>query len=179
VQWQAFCDLSTLKAEIYDGQYYAVDDDGKGFIFDIPTQSLQPLDFVSIDLDATDTPLAFFFYGREKRLYLIRSDFVAGEYYPGYWTLDGSTDAMAWQWASKGFDVPDSGYSWAQVVGDTYPVTFELMDDGDTVQLTKTVSSKEPFRLPALRSRRWRVRLSGDEGQVRALKLATDASELR
>lgn len=81
---------------------------------------------------------------------------------------------LAYTWKSQETVTPLSDFVAARVTGE-YPVTFRLFK-GDTLKLTKTVTSDEPFKLPGGLARTWEVELSGSK-PVQGVTLATSEAE--
>lgn len=80
------------------------------------------------------------------------------------------------RWRSRRFVAPSHPpLSWARVEGN-YPLTFRLYGDGELLG-TRTVTSDDPFRLPAIPHRDADVEIEGDTRGV-AVVLATSVEEL-
>src|SRR6056300_1251662 len=135
--------------------------DQGGFMYDMKTGTLVMHDEYATagyaDL-ATDT------------LYLTYADKTVKK-----WARGTTTKTYTWQ--SKVFTSPQPiGYSAAQVEAESYPVTLKIYGDGTLIQ-TKSVTSRDPFRVPAGKYRDWQLRVEGT-AEVFSIALATSPSEL-
>lgn len=77
-------------------------------------------------------------------------------------------------WKSQVITTPLTDFVCARVTGE-YPITFKLHKDGLT-PFTKTVTSDEPFKLPARIARKWEISLSGTTS-VLGVVLSTTESD--
>lgn len=84
-------------------------------------------------------------------------------------------DALAYTWKSQRVTSPLTDFVAARVTG-TYPVTFRLYKD-TVLKMDKTVSSDEPFKLPAGLARQWEVEVAGSN-TVLGIAMATSEGEL-
>jgi hypothetical protein len=81
-------------------------------------------------------------------------------------------------WRSKKFTMPKPlSFGWAQLEAEAYPMTLKIIADGATVR-EHTVTSRDPFRLPAQGGRDYEMEVSG-EHEVFSIAVAHSASELR
>lgn len=80
---------------------------------------------------------------------------------------------LTYTWKSGDTVTPLGDFVAGRVTGD-YPVTFKLYKNG-TLKMTKTVTSDEPFKLPAGLARTWAVEVSG--GTVLGVVLAPSEAE--
>ena len=133
--WQAI-NPSSIKGCFYEGRYigfYTVSGAKKAFVFDFSNPS--GMYFTDFGVDA---------------LYLDDLQdtlFVLGGVNIQKWDA-GSAKTVTFR--SKLFKMPKptQAFSCAEVVADTYPVTFKLYADG-ALKHTQTAANSNPFRLPA------------------------------
>ena len=64
----------------------------------------------------------------------------------------------------------------AEVIASAYPVTFRLLESNNIVH-TQTVTSRNPFRLPALRGIDYQIEIEG-ENPVQGVAIASTMKEL-
>lgn len=83
--------------------------------------------------------------------------------------------ALTYTWKSADLVTPLMDFVAGRVTGD-YPVTFKLYKNGSLKQ-TKTITSDEPFKLPAGLARKWAVEVSGTNA-VLGIALATSEGEI-
>jgi hypothetical protein len=104
-----------------------------GFVFNLATSDLYDLDFYAI---------AGYRDPATGDLFLVKEDSNT------IWRFDGGA-SLTQVWKSP---VTEAAQPWnpgcAQVLADTYPVTFKLWADG-ALKVTKTVQGKEGFWLPS------------------------------
>ena len=87
-------------------------------------------------------------------------------------------DAKNFVWRSKKFTMPKFlSFGWAQLEAEAYPMTLKVVADGVTVR-EHTVTSRDPFRLPAQGGRDYELEVSGGH-EVFSISVAHSASELR
>jgi len=147
-QWQAL-KPSSMHAYQHDGLYYCFysvgSSDQGGFILDPATSHL-----VFIDLYAT----AGFNDTTDDTLYLVVSDKI-------YKWDSHASSSISYEWKSRLNRAPTPvTYGAAQVLSDSYPVTFKV--DADSNSYTLSVPNDKPFRLPSGYSARdWEVTLTG------------------
>lgn len=132
--WQALVP-STIKGCMYEGRYFGFYNDGtrKCFVYDPANpDGLYFLDFGVDALHLDDL---------QDALYVLDGVNVQK------WDA-GSAKTVTFK--SKLFKMPKptQGFACAEVVADTYPVTFKLYADG-VLKHTQSVASNNPFRLPA------------------------------
>lgn len=145
-QWQAY-NPSSIHAYYWEGAYVAFYDNGTqgGFIFDPTSKN----GLVELGLYAT----AGFNDVADDALYLVVDENIV--------RFNGNT-ALTYQWKSAVEEMPKPlNYGAAQVIADSYPVTFKLYADG-VLKVNKSVADKRGFRLPAgYLATDWEVELSG------------------
>lgn len=132
--WQAI-NPSSIQGAVYERRYfgfYTVGGVRKGFIYDFSNpQGMYFLDFGCDALHMDDLQDVLFILdgGNVKK-----------------WDAGSALTVTA---KSKSYKMPKpiQAFSCAEVVADTYPVTFKLYAD-DTLKHTQTVTANEPFRLP-------------------------------
>lgn len=128
-QWQAL-NPSTIHAYQWEGKYVAFYSGG-GFVFDPASKA-----FVMHNIVAT----AGFNDLLRDTLYLV----IGNEIHTWF-----SGTPKTYTWRSKKFSLPrPTALACAQVEAEAYPVTFKYYADG-VLKLTKTVSSRDVFRLPS------------------------------
>ena len=163
-QWQAFFKPESLHAYQHDNQYIGFYDNGTqrgGFIFDIRSQN-----FILHDVYAT----AGFQDIQRDKLFLAFED--------GSVRVWADGDAKNFVWRSKKFTMPKFlSFGWAQLEAEAYPMTLKVVADGVTVR-EHTVTSRDPFRLPAQGGRDYELEVSGGH-EVFSISVAHSASELR
>lgn len=162
-QWQQFFAPETIHAYAHDNQYIGFYDNGVtrgGFIFDVTSQQ-----FILHDIYAT----AGFRDLQRDKLFLAFEDRSVKVWFDGA--------AKDYTWKSKKFTLPQIvGFSCAQLEAEAYPMTLKVYVDG-TVIHTQTVTSRNPFRLPAKVGRDWELQVEGSS-EVFSLSLATSMTEL-
>lgn len=163
-QWQAFFKPESIHAYQHDNQYIGFYDNGTqrgGFIFDIRSQN-----FILHDVYAT----AGFQDIQRDKLFLAFED--------GSVRVWADGDAKNFVWRSKKFTMPKFlSFGWAQLEAEAYPMTLKVVADGVTVR-EHTVTSRDPFRLPAQGGRDYELEVSGGH-EVFSISVAHSASELR
>jgi hypothetical protein len=165
-QWQAL-NPASLSGYRLGARYVGFYDNGaqqQGFIFD-PNDTRSG--FIYIDSYATAG------YNDPKRdaLYLqVGNDIKRWE---------GADALKAYTWRSKVFSVPQPiNPACAQVVAQSYPVTFKLYADGN-LKITKSVQNAEIFKLPAgFKARDFEVQLEGT-ASVRGVAVGESVEELK
>lgn len=146
-QWQAY-NPPSIHAYYWEGQYVAFYDTGAvqgGFIFDPDAKDgLKSLNFYAT---------AGFSDPAADALYLV----VDGDIVQ----FDAGA-SLTYAWKSGRFVQPKPvNMGAAQVIADSYPVTFKVYADG-VLKATKSVASSRGFRLPAgYQATDWEVELSG------------------
>lgn len=94
----------------------------------------------------------------------------------GEWTPGGNV-FMSYRVRSKVFKQPyPQSYGAAEVVASAYPVTFTLLESNNVVH-SHTVTSRDPFRLPALRGIDYQIELEGTHA-IQGVAIATAMKEL-
>jgi hypothetical protein len=134
-QWLALRP-DTLIASFYEGLYFASYDDGSGrksFMID----PMNPTGLYFLDAGFT----ALHFDELQDQLYVLNGTNVQ--------RWDGGATFMTVTARSKEFRAPAAvNFGAAEVVADTYPVTFRVYADG-VLRHTQTVTSRNPFHLPS------------------------------
>lgn len=162
-QWQAYFAPETIHAYQHDNQYIAFYDNGVdrgGFIYDMRSKQ-----FILHDIYAS----AGFRDIQRDKLFLAFEDRTLTKWNEGA--------IKTYVWRSKKFTMPEvMSFSCAQVESETYPMTLRVIADG-SLMFTKTVTSRNPFRLPSAVGRDWELELEGT-GEVFSLSMATSMTEL-
>lgn len=163
-QWQAYFNPESIHAYQNDNQYIGFYDTGStrgGFIFDMKSGQFILHD-IYVEAGYQDLQ-------RDKLfLALDNKDIKAWGY--------GATKNYIWR--SKKFTMPKPlSFGWAQLEAEAYPMTLSCIADGNVV-LTKTVESRDPFRLPVQIGRDWEMQVEGNS-EVFSIAMAHSASELR
>ena len=162
LQWQAYFAPESIHGYQYETMYIGFYNNGTttgSFVYDTKSQQ-----FALTELYATAGYLDL----RDDRLFVKVGTTIRG------WT-EGA--ALTYTWRSKKFTLPQvSGMSCAQVEAETYPVTAKYYAEGTLVH-TQTVSSREPFRLPAVKGRDWEVEVSGT-GEIFSCIMAQGMEEI-
>ena len=163
-QWQAYFNPESIHAYQNDNQYIGFYDTGStrgGFIFDMKSGQFILHD-IYVEAGYQDLQ-------RDKLfLALDNKDIKAWGY--------GATKNYIWR--SKKFTMPKPlSFGWAQLEAEAYPMTLSCIADGQVV-LTKTVESRDPFRLPVQVGRDWEMQVEGNS-EVFSIAMAHSASELR
>lgn len=163
-QWQAFFKPESIHAYQHDNQYIGFYDNGTqrgGFIYDMRSQN-----FILHDIYAT----AGFQDVQRDKLFLAFED--------GSVRVWAAGAVKNFTWRSKKFTMPKPlSFGWAQLEAEAYPMTLKIIADGATVR-EHTVTSRNPFRLPAQGGRDYEMEVSG-EHEVFSIAVAHSASELR
>ena len=162
--WQAMSPSSiigSLYEGLYFGSYLAGDGARKAFLID--PNSPQGIFF----LDGAYS--AFHFDETRDQMHVLEGTVIK--------KWDAGTTFMTYKVRSKTFKQPyPQSYAAAEVVATSYPVTFRLYADGNLVH-TKSVLSRDPFRLPAVRAMDFAVEIEGTN-PVQGVALATNMMEL-
>lgn len=161
--WQALVPSSII-GRFYEGLYLGSYDDGsgrKGFLID----PINPTGLYFLDTGYS----AMHFDELKDQLYVLDGANVKK------WDA-GSL--MTVRFRSKEFRAPKPvNFSAAEVVADTYPLTFRLFADG-SLKYTYTVTSRVPFRLPSgFLALDWQIEIEGTSA-VQSAALATSIAEL-
>lgn len=163
-QWQAYFKPESIHAYQHDSQYIAFYDNGTtkgGFIYDMKTRQI-----ILHDIYAE----AGYHDLQRDKLFLAYSDRSVRAW------AKGST--KTYRWKSKKFTMPKPlSFAWGQLEAENYPMTVSFIADGTTIH-TQTVSSRNPFRLPAKVGRDWEMQVDGDY-EVFSLAIAHSSAELR
>lgn len=106
------------------------------------------------------------------KLYLVRNESGTNKLYE----FNEGTTNLTQAWRTKPSLTPPVSMSAAKVIAERYPLTLEIYANDVLIQ-TKTVTSSDPFRIAAVRARKWAVRISGDS-YVEGVFLANDMAEL-
>jgi hypothetical protein len=162
--WQAL-KPATIIGQMYEGLYFGSYNDGsgrKGFFIDPANPT--GLYFMDVGYEAMH------FDELQDQLYVLSGTSVQ--------RWDGSATPMTVRAKSKEFRAPaPMNFSCAEVVADSYPVTFKLYADG-ALKHTQTVASRNPFRLPGgYMALDWQMELE-TTGAVQGCVLATSMQEL-
>lgn len=162
-QWQAFFKPESIHAYAHDNKYVAFYDTGTtqgGFIYDMTSGQ-----FVLHDIYAT----AGFRDIQRDKLFLAFADRSIKVWNEGA--------AKSYAWRSKKFTMPQiMGFSCAQLEAEAYPMTLKVYADGTLIH-TQTVTSRNPFRLPAKVGRDWEMQVEGSS-EVFSLAIANSMTEL-
>jgi len=163
-QWQEYFSPESIHAYQQDNQYIAFFDNGTtqgGFIFDMGSQN-----FILHDIYAT----AGFQDLQRDKLFVAYADGSVGVW------ASGSVKSFIWR--SKKFTMPKHlSFGWAQLEAEAYPMTLKVIADGVTVR-EHTVTSRDPFRLPAQGGRDYELEVTGTH-EVFSIAVAHSSSELR
>jgi len=161
--WQAIVP-STIVGSFHEGLYfgsYTVLGTTKAFMID--PQNPQGMHFLSAGYPAT------YYDDLLDQLYVLNGTSIQK------WDA-GS--AMTYVYRSKTFHQPHAvNFACAEVVADSYPVTFRLYADG-ALRHTQTVTSQTPFRLPSgFRAHDWQLEVEGTAA-VQMVAIASSVEEL-
>jgi hypothetical protein len=164
LQWQAY-DPSNIKAAFYEQKYFG-SSDTFSFVFNPATR-----DFVEVDQIFS----AFYTDLSTDTLYVLQSDGSIAAW-------DRGSSYLTYSWTSKVFQSPyPTNFGAAQVISEATsgsPVTFVLYADGAQV-FSQTVTSNEPFRLPAgYRALNFQIKLMGNV-RVKNVVIGGSIDELR
>lgn len=145
-QWQAYFSPESIHAYQYETMYIGFYENSNGpgsFIYDTKSKQFALTD-LTVDAGYLDL--------RQDKLFVKVGTSIRS------WT-EGAP--LTYHWRSKKFSLPQvTGMSCSQVEAESYPVTAKYYVEGSLVH-TQTVTSREPFRLPAVKGRDWEVELSG------------------
>jgi hypothetical protein len=132
-----------------------------GFIYDFLTNQFV---FHDIYVEAGYSDKQF------DRLFLTSSDNLLKGWQEG--------TAKNYTWKSKKFTLPKPlSFNCAQVEAESYPVTAKFYADG-TLFLTKTVTSREVFRLPVVVARDYEIQFEGNK-EIFSFAMAQSVEELK
>lgn len=184
--WQAWFP-HTMHGTVYAGYYYGFfrgarqttdpNENGMGFILDINDQASgadAATALVTIPFYATAC-----FSAPDTRLFYTRSNLTVTTLYE--W--DRGASYMQYTWRSKNFVFPYVvSFAAAKVVAtcaDARPCTLRVLDGAcNAVLYERAITSSEPFRLPAMRSRLdWVLEVTGS-ADVQEIHMATSVQEL-
>lgn len=162
-QWQTYFKPESIHAYQHDLKYVAFYDNGTtsgGFIYDLTSGQIILHDIYA---EAGYNDL------QRDHLFLAFSDRSVKKW------LEGS--AKSYTWRSKKFTLPQiGGFSCAQLEAEAYPMTMKFYIDG-TLFHTQTVTSRDPFRLPANMGRDIELQVEGS-AEVFSLAVAQSMQEL-
>lgn len=133
--WQAL-NPSSIQGCMYERRYlatYTVDGVKKGFVID--PNNPQGMYFLDFGFDA------LYLDDLQDALYALNGVSIQK------WDT-GSAKTVTFKSKLWKMPKPMQGFACAEVVADTYPVTFKLYTDG-VLKHTQTVANNSPFRLPA------------------------------
>lgn len=159
-QWRALRP-ETMLGEWHEGWYVGSYDPGTGtvgFMFRPATQEWVSLPSLAATAMYRDTVGDALYVCVEDRVQQFRGGALMSYTWKSQEILSHLTDFVA-----------------ARVTG-SYPVTFKLYKGG-TLAMTKSITSDEPFKLPAGLTRTWEIEVSGDK-EVLGVALATSETEL-
>jgi hypothetical protein len=161
-QWQGF-NPSSIHAYQHDLKYIAFYDTGAvqgGFIYDLKSGQ-----FILHDIYAT----CGYNDLRNDELYLAFADRSVKKWYAG--------TAKNYTWRSKKFTTPQiMGFSCAQIEAESYNLTAKFYVDGVLVH-TQVVTSRAPFRLPAIAGRDFEIQIEGNK-EVFKVVMAQSMAEI-
>lgn len=161
-QWQAYFTPSSIIAYAYERMYVAFYDTGEvqgGFVFD-PRTGEFTIHNISAAGGYTDLIHDQLFLAIGTELH----------------TWDTGA-ALTYTWKSKKFTMPTfTHFTHFRVLAESYPVTLSLYMDG-VLHHTKSVTSKDPFPLPAGGGRDFELHLTGTS-EVYSVQIATSVAEL-
>jgi hypothetical protein len=162
-QWQAYFKPESIHAYAHDNQYIAFYDTGStqgGFVYDMASGQ-----FILHDIYAT----AGFRDVQRDKLFLAFENRSVATWFEGA--------AKPYVWRSKKFTMPQiMGFSCAQLEAETYPMVVRIIADGEIIH-SQTVTSRNPFRLPAKVGRDWEMQIEGSS-EVFAIAIANSMTEL-
>ena len=162
-QWQAYFKPESIHAYQQDNKYIAFYDNGTtqgGFIFDVASGQ-----FITHNIYAT----AGYHDLQRDKLFLAFEDRSLKAWERG--------SAMTYTWKSKKFTMPQvMGFSCAQLEAEAYSMTLKVFVDTTLIH-TQTVSSRDPFRLPAKVGRDWEFQIEGAH-EVFSFAVANSMTEL-
>lgn len=161
--WQALNPSSIIGA-MYEGLYFGSYLDGstrRGFMID--PQSPQGIFFLDVGY------VAMHFDELKDQLYVLDGTSIQK------WDTG---EPFMYLFRSKVFKVPKpTNFAISEVVADSYPITFRLYADG-VLKHTKTVASRNPFRLPSgFLAMDWQIEIEGTDA-VQSAAIATSVAEL-
>jgi len=164
-QWLVAFSPDSIHAYAHDNQYVAFYDNGTtqaGFVYDTLGGEFSMHGIYAV---------AGFSDLRTDTLYLAYADNTVKR-----WA--GGSTYLTYTWRSKKFTMPEfTNFSCGKVDANAYPVTMKVYSDG-TLILTKSVTSRDPFRLPTKSGGHdWEIQLEGTSAIYEAA-LATSFEEL-
>ena len=167
-KWQEY-EPETIRAEYYEGKYFAFYGSSRGFVFDPKT-----LDFIELDFTADGL------YSDLKRdvMYVLQSGDIKA------FDATGNPLSFSWEKSVRLNHNPGPGavYVDAEPVADiafTYSVdgTEQVnYSDVSSVSVNQVVDTEAVFRLPAIRGKEFLFKISG-EGKVHKVVLASTLGE--
>ena len=168
-QWQAYVP-SSIQSYMYNGRVHCLYNTGSvrgTLVFDFSGQGAV---MTTNDVNTTTAVTAGFYDASTDKLYLAQGTNIV--------RFDQGS-ATAYTWKSKVFrlSAPEN-LGFAQVVAESYPVTFKLYCEG-ALKLTKTVNNNNQFRLPSgFRAYDWEFQLEGT-AEVAEVVIASSTTEMK
>lgn len=169
-QWRQY-NPSSIKAAVneqrYIGLYTKTNGDRGVLIFDFSGAGAT---FTTADINSSTPITAMHQDARTDTLYLAQGTNIV-RYDRG--------SALTYTWRSKVFRTGfPMNFGFGQLIADSYPMTMKVYADGQ-LKITKTVASKDLFRLPAgFRAMDWEIEIAGTAKVTQAL-ITTSAAEAR
>ena len=169
--WQ-YINPSSIIACMYEGLYFAsyldtTTNTRKGFVID--PANPQGIYFMALGYDS------MYFDELRDHLYVCRGTQI--EKWDSAPDVGEGAGFLYYFVRSKQFKQPyPQSYGAAEVVASAYPVTFKLYADNELIH-TKTVMSRDPFRLPAKRAMDYLIQLEGTN-PVQGVAIASTMKEL-
>jgi len=162
---------------MFDAVYYAWDSSGNGFAFDISKSELTPID---LQVSGGVLQRTSFFDSYSNTLYTRDiSDSALRSWRP---RGDAThTTPAPWSWTSKEFYVPDRSYGALKITGilsATDYVSVAIIID-NTITVLGNAVDDTPFRLPAVRGAKYKVKIELGAGNpiVHTLQVGVHPTE--
>lgn len=168
-QWQAYVP-SSISSYQYNGRIHCLYDTGSvrgTLVFDFTGQGAV---LTTNNFNTATAVTAGFYDASTDKLYFAQGTNIV--------RFDQGS-ATAYTWKSKVFrlSAPEN-LGFAQVVAESYPVTFKLYCEG-VLKLTKTVNNNNQFRLPSgFRAYDWEFQLEGTT-EVAEVVIASSTTEMK
>lgn len=168
-QWQAYVP-SSIDSYIYNGRIHCLYNTGSAqgcLVFDFTGQGAV---MTTNNFNAATAVTAGFYDASTDKLYFAQGGSIV--------RFDQGS-LTPYTWKSKVFRLSSpENLGFAQVVAETYPVTFKLYCEG-VLKMTKTVNNNNQFRLPSgYRAYDWEFQLEGT-AEVAEVVIASSTTEMK
>lgn len=192
-QWRTEIDLENLISEVYDSTYYGFYKNTaavgyRGFGLNLKTREWNWFD----DTLFNGSAISGMHYDRKTDSFYLANDTTSEllEWQPHVIDFTGLTP-ITWQWHTKEFIIPQRSYGAVKIMGEldvsnSVEVTYEVDGVDQTLfpihvgQADGICVSEKPFRLPAIRGQRMKLKLRTSVGApvVESIQVSVHPMEL-